>query len=376
VPDDRHVVIGVLVDAVEPLSPFDLLEPDAEADLRELLDQHLPRPHRVRILGRDPKDGLEAVRIPGLGKQLLGACRIVGHRLRHVHEVGVERVDVGPEDAAQPEHRALHNLRLVNRVSDRASHADVGVWLLRVVERQDHVARGLALDQLEVRGPADNLHRLRPQPERHHVDVARLERGQRGVGVGDEPERDVLEPWQSLDVVVGMALEDDAVSPIPPLQRERPRPDGLRLQLVDRVARIDHRALTREIVEEHRVRPLEGDRHRVGVPDLNGGDVFVLLDVGVLGLGVPRSVEDELDVLGRELAPVVEAYPLLEEEGVVEVVGSRLPALGQPRNQVALGVDFHQGLLNVVEDHRRRRRGRRRREVEPRRLGRGLHAQG
>src|SRR5262245_28222540 len=38
VPDDRHVVVGVLVDALEPLPPLDLLELHPDPHLRQLLD--------------------------------------------------------------------------------------------------------------------------------------------------------------------------------------------------------------------------------------------------------------------------------------------------------------------------------------------------
>ena len=203
---------------------------------------------------------------PGLRQELLGSREVVGHRLRHVHEVGIQRVDVRPEDTPEPEHRPFHDLRLVDGVRDRAPDAHVGERLLPVVERQDDVARGFALDELQGRRASNDLDRLRPQAEGHHVDVSRLEGGQRGVRVGYEAERDPVELRQPLDVIVRVALEDDAVATVPALQHERPGSDRLRLQLIHRLARVDHRPLPRQIVEEHRVVLLEARSSRCKGP--------------------------------------------------------------------------------------------------------------
>src|SRR5215470_1459038 len=149
--DDRQIVVGVLPHAREPLAPLDLLDLDLHADLLELVGQDLTGAHGVVVLRRDLQHGVESVRVAGLGEELLGLRGVVRHRARHVDEVRIERIDVGPEHAAKTEHRALHRLRLVDPVGDGATHPHVGERFPRVVHRQDDVVRRLTDDHLEAR---------------------------------------------------------------------------------------------------------------------------------------------------------------------------------------------------------------------------------
>ena len=175
-------------------------------------------------------------------------------------------------------------------------------------------------------------------------------------------------------MILGVPGEHDPVAAHPFGEAERPRADRLALQRVHGLARVDDRALAGEVEEEVRVQALERERDRVVVPDDDVADRRVVARVRVLRLRVHRPVEDVLDVGGAQLAAVVEADAALQEEGVVPVVRG-VPALGQPRHELAVTVDLHQTFLDVVEDHPRRRRGRCRREVEARRLGAVLHDQ-
>src|SRR5262245_12330023 len=180
-PDDRHVVVGVLPHLGEPLPPLDLLDLGPDADLGELIDEDLGAPHRVVVLRRHLEDGVEAARISRLGQELPGAHRIIGHALRHVDEIRVQRIHVRAENPAIAEHRAPQQLVLVDGVRDRQAHALVRVGLLRVVERERDVVGGVAENDLEAPVPLQLLYVLRAEAERRDVDVARLEGRQGGV---------------------------------------------------------------------------------------------------------------------------------------------------------------------------------------------------
>ena len=222
VPDDGHVVVGVLPHLRQPLAPLDLLDLGADAHLGELAREHLGRAHRVVVLRRHLEDGVEAIGIAGLGQELLGLGGIVGHALRDVDEVRVERIHVGAEDLPVAEHRALQHLVLVDGVGDGQAHPLVRVGLLRIVERQRHVIGGVAQDHLEPRVLLQLVHALRAETEARDVDVARLERGQRGVGIGDEAVGDPVELGQALHPVVLVLHEHDAVTAHPVGHREGP----------------------------------------------------------------------------------------------------------------------------------------------------------
>src|SRR5438094_4730095 len=239
VADDREIVVGVFPHAREPLAPLDLLDPDLHADLLQLVGQDLPGAHRVVVLRRDLQHRVDAVRIAGLGEELLGLRRVVRHRAGHVDEVGIERIDVGADHAAKAEHGALHDLGLVDPVRDRAADPHVGERLARVVHRHDDVVRRLADDHLEARVLLEVGDVLGAQAEHRRVDVARLERGQRGVRVRDEPVRHAVELGQALDVVIGILHEHDPVAAHPLAELVGPGADRLALQRVDRLLWVD-----------------------------------------------------------------------------------------------------------------------------------------
>src|SRR5262245_26454930 len=165
VADDGEVVVGLLPHLGEPPPPLDLLDLHLDADLGELAHQHLARAHRVVVLRRDAQDGVEAVRVSRLGEELLGLGGIIGHGLGHVHEVGIERIHVGAEDAPEAEHRALEHLLLVDGVGHGEPHPLVRVRLPRVVHSEDDVVRGVAEDHLETRVLPEIDHVLRAQAE-------------------------------------------------------------------------------------------------------------------------------------------------------------------------------------------------------------------
>ena len=194
------------------------------------------------------------------------------------------------------------------------------------------------------------------------------------LSAGDEPEHHPVELGQPLDVVVRVAHERDPVAAHPLRKLERARPHRLALQAVHGLARVDDRTLARQVEEEVRVEALERERERVVVLHDDVADRRVVLGVRMLRLRVHRALEDVLDVGRLHLAAVVEVDAALEEEGVVPVV-RRVPALGEPRDELSVAVHLHERLLDVVEDDRRRRRGGRGRQVEPGRFGHGLHDQ-
>src|SRR5687768_1227022 len=103
VADDGQVVVGFLPHAREPLPPLDLLDLHLHADLVQLVDDDLARAHGVVVLRSHLEDGLEPVRIAGLGEQLLGPGGIVGDGLGQVDEVRIQGVDVGADDATHAE---------------------------------------------------------------------------------------------------------------------------------------------------------------------------------------------------------------------------------------------------------------------------------
>ena len=188
-----------------------------------MIDDDLGAAHRVVVLGRDLEGGLEAFGIAGLGKELLGLDRIVRHPLGDIHEVRVEGVHIGAENPAVPEHGPLEHLLLVDRVGDGQAHALVGVGLLGVVHAEGDVVRAVAQNDLEAPILLEVVDVLRPQPERRDIDVARLERGQRRVGIGDEAVRHLVEPRQALLPVVPVPDEHDAVPAHPVADREGAR---------------------------------------------------------------------------------------------------------------------------------------------------------
>src|SRR5712692_5582322 len=210
VADNREVVVSLLPHAREPLPPLDLLEPHAHAHFLELADDDLPRPHGVVVLRRHAQHGLEPAGVSGLGQELLGLARVVGHGSGEIHEVRVQRVDVGAEDAPHAEHGAVQDLALVEGVGDGAAHADVRERLLRVVHGQDHVVGGAALDHREPRVLPELRDVLGAEAEERGVDVARLECGLGGIRISNEAEGDTLELGQALDVVVRGLGERDA----------------------------------------------------------------------------------------------------------------------------------------------------------------------
>src|SRR5712692_5326485 len=348
VADDGEVVLGLPPDAREPPPPFDLLQPDAHTHLLELADDDLARPHGVVVLRRHAQHGLEPAGIPGLGQELPGLAKVVGHGSGEIHEVRVQRVDVGAEDAPHAEHGAVQDLALVEGVGQGATHPDVRERLLAVVHGQDHVVGGAALDHREPWVTAKLGDVLGAEAEERGVDVARLQRGLSGVGIGDEAESDALQLGQALDVVVRVPGQRDAVAAHPVAEPERPRPEGRALERLHGLPRIDHRTLPRQVEQEVRVQALEREGDRVLVLDDYVADGRVVAGIRVLGLGVHRPLEDELDVRGLQFAAVVKAHPALEEEGVVPVVAG-VPALGQPRHDLAVPVDLHQALLDVVK---------------------------
>ncbi len=173
-------------------------------------------------------------------------------------------------------------------------------------------------------------------------------------------------------MVVLVLHQHDLVAPYPLLEAEGPGADRRTLERVHRLARIDDRALAGQVEQEVGVERLEREGDGVVVLDDDVADRLVVARIRMLGLGVHRPLEDVLHVGGLQLAAVVEVHALLHEEGVVAIVGG-VPALGQPRRDLAVPVYLHQTLLDVVEDDARGGRRRRRGQIETGRLGGGLH---
>ncbi|GBD30168.1 hypothetical protein HRbin32_01269 [bacterium HR32] len=221
---------------------------------------------------------------------------------------------------------------------------------------------------LEVRVPLEGERVLRHHPVAQDVHVTRPQGRQLRVLVGEDPEGDLVQVREPPDGVGGVALEPDRHPALPPREPEGAGAHGLRALFLHASAGTDHRVGPRQVEQELGVGLPEPEDHGVGVGCLHPHDVPVVLRVGVAGPRVPGPLELEQDVLRGEAGAVVEGHVPPQVEGVREPSGRNGPAFREGRDDLALRVELHQPLQDVVVQHPGDLLGRRRGGVQHRRL--------
>ena len=261
----------------------------------------------------------EAVRMAGLGQELLGQLRVVlGELHRDVAEVaGRDAARRHPRQAAGV-HGLLDGLA-VDGVHERLAHADVVEGRLGHVDVEALLpARAPPVDDgahlLDLVGEVGG-DRLRIE----QVERALLEADQLGGVLGHVEPVDLVDLRPAAEELVE-GLEDDLLARRVALEVEGPGADRVPLELLavllGRLLRDDVALLVaHHAQQEDRVEGLQRDLHRVRVDDLDGLDHVEVDAVARARRLVDLAVEAELDVLGRHLAEaLVELHALLELE--------------------------------------------------------------
>ena len=217
------------------------------------------------------------------------------------------------------------------------------------------------------------------------VDLAALEHGQPGGGVGDPLEHQALHarrlapvPVEGLEHQLHAGRDgDEAVGP----GADRRLLEAVLADLLDVLARNDpRRPGGRGRVERHEVRPrlLEPEADAPGIDRLDRGHPLLQRLRG----DAPVALERELHVVGGDGLAVVELRPLPQHELVDEPVRRRGPGLGQAGRHVLARQRLHEGIVQGVQEQEGRdqarrlgrlvERGRRVEVQRPRHLPRGL----
>ena len=110
----------------------------------------------------------------------------------------------------------------------------------------------------------------------------------------------------------------------------------------------------RHHAEDGREGRLEVHPHRVAIERLDTRDGAELGGPGRGELRIEQTLEGVDDVLGLELASVVEHYPLAQREGDRERVVGHLVARCEAGKQVAVPVEDQERVVDLVEDQARR----------------------
>ncbi len=190
--DDGQVVVLVLVDARQPLRPFDLLDLGVDADVGELGRDDLSA---LTGIGRRRQDEaeLERRRHARLLEQRLRLRRVMRVEAGEVDIAGIVRGQMAADRRAEAVHRPVDDRLAVDRIGDRLPHPDIVERLLLVVDRKDRLALGAADQHLETRIALE----LAKAPVRskvgHDVDVAGKHRRDFRRRIGDEAEGRMLE---------------------------------------------------------------------------------------------------------------------------------------------------------------------------------------
>ena len=314
---------------------------------------------------------LEAGGIPGLGEESLRARGVVGDRPEQgLRRPRVGRVVVhGADGGAEAAQHLLDDGPLVHREVEGQPHLPraLGVGLgpghLRIVGRlrgplaaEDHPHRGHVghRDRAEPHGL--QLGHVLPA-DLDHVDAARPQHGHPRGRLRHLHEDEPL-PVRRGPPVVLHRLVHDAVAAHVLHELPGPGADGQPLGAVftrlDVLLRLDVRHRGEEAVgdpvAEGHEGLLEADADDVRALDLHALDEAELGGERV-GRAVPRHHgEGELHVLGRHLGAVVEADALAQVELPRAAAVRHLPALGEHRREVALGVAVEEVLPQRLED--------------------------
>ena len=183
-------------------------------------------------------------------------------------------------------------------------------------------------------------------------------------------EDDLVELGVALVVVAFVPREDEALAQGPLGEAEGAGADRVLAEvlamLLDGLLRHGMGEVERHDVEEGGVGAREGEADGAVVDHLDAGEALGVTSrhlveardhaeepsTRALRLGADDAVDRVLDVVGHQLAAVVEGDALLEREGVGEAVLADLVALGQVRNEIGgAGLVVHQAVEQAL-DHR------------------------
>ena len=168
-------------------------------------------------------------------------------------------------------------------------------------------------------------------------------------------ERDPVELGHAGLEVVGVALEHEPLAERPFRQLEGAGADRVLAEvgavLVDLLLGHGVGEVDRHDVEEGGVRPRQLEHDRVRIGHLDARDRAEEAGAGALRGGVQHALDRILDVLGRQLAAVVELHAGAQLEGVGLPVGRDLVALGQVRHELhGAGLVVHQPVEQALDD--------------------------
>ena len=353
-PAEQHRLHLALVDRLRgelrERAPFQIGHPHGDADLLEVpLDRfhHLAREQVAtrRVVQREADVGR-----PGVLQQLLGPLRVVAERVVLVG-VAVAADRAGRvQGLGGAREDALHDRLAVDRQVDRLTHA-------LVLER---VTLGVEVDPDDARRGwrGDGEAAVLGQPGRllwrdveDEVDVAALQREHPraliGVGAADDGAQLRL---AAPVLIVGLQPHFLAALVVDELEGAGADRRGVQVvvaDLLDLRRAVHHDPVVAERVDERRERRLGRDLQVVLARHLHRLDhrqrgladrvLAEALEIEPQRLGVERRAVGELDALARVQRPRL-AVPGL------------LPRLHQPRDDLAVAGEPHQGLGNLIED--------------------------
>lgn len=322
-----------------------------DADLAELILNHLAAPHRV-LIGVAADRHFQPVLVAGLGEQLLRLLRIIRIGAGDVLGIGpVGARQRHPGRLAKATERRLDEGVAIEREVDCLADLDVVERSARVVEIHLDAIQRRRRHQLEILGALD--HRLQPRRQlERHVVLTGDHRAQRGRILRDDVELDAVQEWPALAPVVFVAGDDDDLVIVP--AHELPRAGANRLPIGVVAERLDigrrhhHAGAIRQDRRQRRVGIFQLQRHLQRAGDFDAVDAGqVRLDVGALVGAV--AIEVELHRLGVERRTVVEFDALGDVQHHGVRIGIRPLREARLRLQGVV-VPLHQGVVDRPQD--------------------------
>jgi hypothetical protein len=351
-----------------PLDPDAHLLPVRRHGLSDVREEATPGP------GRKIHRHVEPVRIARLGEQRPGSGRIVGIRLLQCVRVPrVVRVgEPGAQHSPKASEHALHDGLLVHRQVECQPHLAraLGVRLcprhLRVVRRLG----GPLAAQNDVEPGHVGHHEC---PHAHllqlvnvlstdldHVDAARPQHGHARGRLGYFQKHEALPLGRRPPVVLHPLVDDpfaaDVLHEFEGTRRDRVPFGSLFPDALDVALGLDegHRREQSlgHLVAEHDGGLVEAHGDGVAILDFDALDQAELRRQRVGGALLDDGLEGELDVLGREFHPIVEADSFAQRKSPGAATIQNLPPLGQHGRQLAgLGIAGQQILEDGLQDH-------------------------
>lgn len=212
--DDRHVVVLLPEDSVDPLTRFEDLELDGDARFGQHADKDLGRAAGGRARQHPEVHG-EAGGIARLGQKLPGFLAVGLPFTQHVDEVGVEFVRLRAAQLAEARMGAnIHDLG-IDGVAHGAARVHIVERLLLVVHAEEQHALGLAFRDGVTALGFDGLDRFHGGDAGQVIDLAGPDREDLGVLVRQEPEGHVVDRGLDRAVIVFEALHLDRVAAHP-----------------------------------------------------------------------------------------------------------------------------------------------------------------